>query len=75
MTATSINELRVLKPGEKEHMVWEVQGRPETVVTVDRTDSMHSSAACMVNRVPDVLVADPGIQVISQLGLMRPQVL
>ena len=75
VTATSINELRILKPGEKEHMVWEVQGRPETVVTVDRTDSMHSSAACMVNRVPDVLVADPGIQVISQLGLMRPQVL
>ena len=75
VTATSINELRVLKPGEKEHMVWEVQGRPETVVTVDRTDSMHSSAACMVNRVPDVLAADPGIRVISQLGPMRPQVL
>ena len=74
VTATSINELRVLKPGEKEHMVWEVQGRPETVIRVDRTDSMHSSATCMVNRVPDVLSAAPGIQVISQLGPIRPQV-
>jgi len=73
INATSINELRVLKPGEKEHMVWEVQGRPETVIRVDRTDSMHSSAACMVNRVPDVLNAEPGIQVISQLGPIRPQ--
>jgi hypothetical protein len=73
VNATSINELRVLKPGEKEHMVWEVQGRPETVIRVDRTDSMHSSAACMVNRVPDVLNAEPGIQVISQLGPIRPQ--
>lgn len=73
INATSINELRVLKPGEKEHMVWEVQGRPETVIRVDRTDSMHSSAACMVNRVPDVLDAEPGIQVISQLGPIRPQ--
>jgi len=73
VNATSINELRVLKPGEKEHMVWEVQGRPETVIRVDRTDSMHSSAACMVNRVPDVLDAEPGIQVISQLGPIRPQ--
>ncbi len=73
VNATSINELRVLKPGEKEHMVWEVQGRPETVIRVDRTDSMHSSAACMVNRVPDVLNAEPGIKVISQLGPIRPQ--
>jgi hypothetical protein len=73
INATSINELRVLKPGEKEHMVWEVQGRPQTVIRVDRTDSMHSSAACMVNRVPDVLNAEPGIQVISQLGPIRPQ--
>jgi len=71
--AVSVNELRVLRPDEKEHMVWEVKGRPETVIRVDRTDSMHSSAACMVNRVPDVLAAEPGIQVISQLGPIRPQ--
>lgn len=72
INAVSINELRVLRPDEKEHMVWEVQGRPETKIRVDRTDSMHSSAACMVNRIPDVLAAEPGIQVISQLGPMRP---
>ncbi len=73
VNAVSINELRVLKPEEKEHMVWEVQGRPATTIRVDRTDSLHSSAACMVNRVPDVLAAEPGIQVISQLGPIRPQ--
>ena len=73
VTATSINELRVLRPNETEHMVWEVLGRPATKIRVDRTDSMHSSAACMVNRVPDVLNGAPGIQVISQLGPMRPQ--
>lgn len=71
--ALSINELRVLKPGEQEHMIWEVKGRPATKIRVDRTDSMHSSAACMVNRIPDVLAAAPGIQVISQLGPIRPQ--
>jgi len=73
VNAVSINELRVLKPGEDEHMVWEVKGRPASKIRVDRTDSMHSSAACMVNRIPDVLAAAPGIQVISQLGPIRPQ--
>jgi len=73
VTALSINELRVLREGETEHMVWEVQGRPNTKIRVDRTDSLHSSSTCMVNRVPDVLAAPPGIQVISQLGPIRPQ--
>jgi len=73
INALSINELRVLRPGETEHMVWEVQGRPVTKIRVDRTDSLHSSSACMVNRIPDVLNAEPGIQVISRLGPIRPQ--
>ena len=73
INALSINELRVLRPGETEHMVWEVQGRPATKIRVDRTDSLHSSSACMVNRIPDVLNAEPGIQVISRLGPIRPQ--
>lgn len=73
VTALSINELRVLRPGETEHMIWEVQGRPATKIRVDRTDSLHSSSACMVNRMPDVLNAAPGIQVISKLGPIRPQ--
>ena len=73
INALSINELRVLRPGESEHMIWEVQGRPATKIRVDRTDSLHSSSACMVNRIPDVLAAQPGIQVISKLGPIRPQ--
>jgi hypothetical protein len=40
---------------------------------VERKDSLHSSSACMVNRIPDVLAAEPGIQVISKLGPPRPQ--
>ena len=71
--ALSVNELRVLRPGEEEHMIWELKGRPSTKIRVDRTDSMHSSAACMVNRVPDVLAAEPGIRVISKLNPIRPQ--
>jgi 4-hydroxy-tetrahydrodipicolinate reductase len=73
INALSINELRVLRPGETEHMIWEVKGRPTTKIRVDRSDSLHSSSACMVNRIPDVLAAEPGIQVISKLGPIRPQ--
>jgi len=75
ITALSINELRVLRPGETEHTIWEVQGKPATEIRVERKDSMHSSSACMVNRIPDVLAAEPGIQVISKLGPPRPQCL
>lgn len=74
ISALSINELRVLHPGESEHTLWEVQGKPATTIRVDRKDSMHSSAACMVNRIPDVLAAEPGIRLVSKLGPMRPYI-
>lgn len=73
ITALSINELRSLRPGETEHTIWEVRGKPATEIRVERKDSLHSSSACMVNRIPDVLAAEPGIQVISKLGPPRPQ--
>jgi len=64
-------ELRILPEGEVEHMVWQIDGRPATKVRVDRTDSVHSSAVCLVNRAPDVIAAAPGIRLVSELGVMR----
>jgi 4-hydroxy-tetrahydrodipicolinate reductase len=72
VTATSHMELRILNEGESEHMLWELDGKPATKVRVDRTDSVHTSAACLVHRVPDVLAAAPGIRLVSQLGVLRP---
>jgi hypothetical protein len=71
-TATAHIELRILSPSESEHMMWTVDGRPASKIRVDRADGVHTSAACMVNRIPDVIAAAPGVRLISELGPLRP---
>ena len=71
-TASAHIELRILAEGESENMTWAVDGRPPSKVRVDRADGVHTSAACMVNRIPNVIAAPPGVRLISQLGPLRP---
>jgi len=73
VTAAAHMELRILPEGETEHMLWTIEGKPASKIRVDRTDSVHTSAACMVNRVPDVIAAAPGIRVVSELGVLTPK--
>jgi 4-hydroxy-tetrahydrodipicolinate reductase len=73
VSASTHIELRILPQGETEHMVWSIDGKPASKVRVDRTDAVHTSAACMVNRAPDVIAAPPGIQLVSQLGPLKPK--
>jgi len=72
VTATAHSELRILPQGESEHMHWSVEGAPASAVRVDRTQPVHTSAACLVNRVPDVMAASPGIRLVSELGPLFP---
>jgi len=37
-------------------------------VRVERDDTSHATAACLFNRIPDVIAAPPGIVPVSQLG-------
>ena len=71
-TASAHIELRILAEGEAEHMMWTVDGRPPSKIRVDRADGVHTSAACIVNRIPDVIAALSGVRLISQLGPLRP---
>jgi 2,4-diaminopentanoate dehydrogenase len=71
-TASAHIELRILAEGESENMTWAVDGRPPSKIRIDRADGVHTSAACMVNRIPDVIAAPSGIRLISQLGPMLP---
>jgi 4-hydroxy-tetrahydrodipicolinate reductase len=73
VTATAHSELRILPRGETEHMIWSVVGMPNSSVRVDRTRAVHTSAACLVNRIPDVMAAAPGIKLVSQLGPLFPK--
>jgi hypothetical protein len=71
VTAAAHIELRVFRPGDVEHMMWAVEGKPSARITVERDDSVHMSAASLFNRIRDVIAAPPGIQVVSKLGPMR----
>jgi len=71
VTARAEIELRLFKPGEVEHMFWQVEGRPSINVRTERSDSAHFSAASLFNRIPDVIAAPPGIVVVSQMGPMK----
>ena len=62
-------ELRVFQEGEVEHMKWRIEGRPSSTITVEREDSSYASAACVFNRIPDVIAAEPGVKVVSELGI------
>ena len=57
--------------GEVEHMMWDIDAMPSSKITVERRDSRHATASSMFNRIPDVIAAPPGIQLISRLGPMR----
>jgi 4-hydroxy-tetrahydrodipicolinate reductase len=64
-------ELRLFREGEVEHMFWSISGKPVTRVRTEREDSGHASAACLFNRIPDVIQAPPGIVLVSQLGPLK----
>jgi 4-hydroxy-tetrahydrodipicolinate reductase len=70
-TASASIELRLFKPGEVEHMFWEVDGKPRSRVRVERDDSAHATASNLFNRIPDVIAAPPGIVLVSQMGPLK----
>lgn len=67
-TARTEYEARVFEDGEVEQMRWIIDGKPGNEVRYIRKDSGIASASCLLNRVPDVLSASPGIVDITQFG-------
>ncbi len=65
-------EMRLLRDDEKEHMIWEIDGTPGNRLVIERKDSIAASAASVLNRIPDVIAAEPGIRLLSELGPLRP---
>lgn len=62
---------RMPRPGEVEHMYWQVEGKPRTRTMVERLDSAHATAANLFNRIPDIIAAPPGIRLVSQMGPLK----
>lgn len=68
VVATAENELRLFEPGEAPRIVWTVDGSPPAHVVVTDFDSYVGTSSPLVNRIPDVLAAPPGLVTIDQLG-------
>ena len=71
IVATGGNELRLFEPGEEPRIRWSIEGRPPADVTATGFDSVWGTATPLVNRIPQVLDATPGIVTIDRLGPPR----
>ena len=69
--ASASNELRLFEPGEQERLIWTIDGAPPARVVLMELDSYQGTVAPLVNRIPDVLAAPPGIVTIDHLGPPR----
>ena len=51
---------KVYAPDEFDKNVWTVEGEPSTTITVEKPDTVELTCATVVNRIPDVINAEPG---------------
>lgn len=71
VTARYEGDVRFLLNNEAEHMFWQVDGMPATRLRTERDNSAHATAACLFNRIPDVIAAEPGVMPVSKLGPLK----
>lgn len=72
VVATALIEQRMFRPGDVEHMAWEVEGTPRNRLRVERLDSAEAHAGNLFNRIPDIIAAPPGIVPVTELGPLSP---
>lgn len=65
---TARNELRLFASTEVPVIGWKVDGDPPAELRVTGFDSYQGTAAPLVNRIPDVLRAPPGLVTLDRLG-------
>ena len=68
ISASANIEVRLFREGEVEHMLWKVDGKPSSNLRTEREDTAHATAACLFNRIPDVIAAKPGIVTVTDMG-------
>lgn len=69
--ATAINDLRLAQEGEADYVEWEIEGPSPLKCRLAGYDASLATVAQMVNRIPDVLAAAPGLKSAADLGPAR----
>jgi 2,4-diaminopentanoate dehydrogenase len=75
VTARSEIEARAFREGEVEEMRWTIKGMPGMDIRVVRENSGVASASSLLNRIPDVMAAEPGIVEITRHAPLKSSAL
>jgi len=62
---------KVYAPGEFDQNVWAIQGEPDTEVIINRPATVELTCATVVNRIPDLIAAEPGFITSEKLPTNR----
>lgn len=68
---TAVNDLRLALEGEEDFVEWEIAGPAPLKCRLTGYDAGLATVAQMVNRIPDVLAATPGLRSVADLGPAR----
>lgn len=69
--ALAVNDLRLALAGETDYVEWEIEGPAPLTCRLAGYDAGLATVAQMVNRIPDVLAAAPGLRSAADLGPPR----
>ncbi len=59
---------KVYAPDEFDKNIWTVEGEPTTTITVERPSTVELTCGTVVNRIPDVINAQPGYITTEKIG-------
>jgi len=61
-------EGRVFRGGETDTNSWQVKGEPDLELTCKKANYRFTTCSTLINRIPDVIAAAPGLCSLDRLG-------